>query len=60
MIGKTITQRHWRARMRVFVDTNVILDVVLKREPFAKDSAAFLSLCGKRKAALAPCRVAPH
>ena len=40
--------------MRVFVDANVILDAILKREPFAKDSEGFLALCANRKAALAP------
>jgi len=40
--------------MRVFVDANVILDVILKRKPFSVDSAAFLSLCEAHKTALAP------
>lgn len=31
--------------MRVFIDTNVIVDVVAKREPFFTDSQAVLALC---------------
>ena len=31
--------------MRVFIDTNVIVDVVAKREPFFADSQAVLALC---------------
>ena len=26
--------------MRLFIDTNIILDIALKREPFYKDSAS--------------------
>ena len=44
--------------MRIFVDANVILDVIMERQPFADDSRAFLALCSKRKAALAPHTVA--
>ena len=40
--------------MKIFVDSNVILDVLEKREPFFQDSNAFLWLCTNRKAALAP------
>jgi len=40
--------------MRVFVDANVLLDVILKRELFYKESKEFLDLCSKRKTALAP------
>ena len=40
--------------MRIFVDANVILDALLERKPFVDDSKAFLALCSKRKAALAP------
>jgi predicted nucleic acid-binding protein len=32
--------------MKVLIDTNVILDVLQKREPHYGDSAAFLKLCG--------------
>ena len=32
--------------MRVFIDTNVILDVLMKRDPYYSDSAAVLMLCG--------------
>lgn len=31
--------------MRIMLDTNVIIDVLLDREPFAEDSSAVLSLC---------------
>jgi len=31
--------------MRVFIDTNVIVDVIARREPFFADSQAVLSLC---------------
>ena len=31
--------------MRAFIDTNVIVDVVAKREPFFSDSQAVLALC---------------
>jgi len=35
--------------MKVFLDTNVILDVLANREPFVSDSAAVLSLAESRK-----------
>lgn len=31
--------------MKILVDTNVILDVLLNREPFAQNSSAVLKLC---------------
>jgi len=34
--------------MKVLVDTNVILDVLTRREPHFEHSAAFLRLCGSR------------
>jgi predicted nucleic acid-binding protein len=34
--------------MKVLIDTNVILDVVTKREPHFEFSASFLKLCGKQ------------
>ena len=34
--------------MKVLVDTNVILDVLTRREPHFEHSAAFLRLCGTR------------
>ena len=40
--------------MRIFVDTNVILDVIEEREPFYNDSRAFMLLCAELKSALAP------
>ena len=44
--------------MRVFVDTNVILDAMMEREPFCRDAEVFLMLCANRKTALAPHTVA--
>lgn len=35
--------------MRVMVDTNIVLDVLLKREVFFEQSRAVLSLCEERK-----------
>ena len=35
--------------MRLMIDTNIILDVLLKRDPFFKDSKAVLDLCESRK-----------
>jgi len=35
--------------MKVFLDTNVILDVLANREPFVSDSAAVLSLIESRR-----------
>ena len=34
--------------MKVLIDTNVILDVLEKREPHFENSASFLKLCGPR------------
>ena len=34
--------------MKVLIDTNVILDVLTKREPHFKHSASFLRLCGRQ------------
>jgi len=34
--------------MKVLIDTNVILDVLTRREPHFEHSAAFLRLCGTR------------
>ncbi len=31
--------------MKVFIDTNIILDVLLDMEPFSEDAAELLSLC---------------
>lgn len=33
--------------MKCLIDTNVILDVLLKREPFYNDSASVLTLSGQ-------------
>ncbi len=35
--------------MRIGVDTNIFLDVLIKREPFYEDSKAVLDLCESRK-----------
>ncbi len=35
--------------MRVLIDTNVFLDVFLRREPFFEDSKKVLELCSKKK-----------
>lgn len=35
--------------MRIMCDTNIFLDVLLEREPFANDSAKVLSLCEEHK-----------
>lgn len=35
--------------MKTMCDTNVILDVLLEREPFAKNSCKFLSLCEEHR-----------
>ena len=36
--------------MRLFLDTNVVIDVIASREPFAADSRAVLNLCEIGKA----------
>ena len=35
--------------MRLMIDTNIVLDVLLKREDFFEQSKAILDLCEKRK-----------
>ncbi len=35
--------------MKIMCDTNVILDVLLEREPFAEDSYKILKLCEEHK-----------
>lgn len=40
--------------MRIFIDANIIIDVLLHRDGFCDESAAVLSLCEKHKSALAP------
>ena len=35
--------------MKIMCDTNILLDVLLEREPFADDSANVLKLCEKHK-----------
>lgn len=41
--------RPWRRNMVLLVDSNVALDVFLKREPFFLNSMKVLALCGERK-----------
>jgi len=35
--------------MKIMIDNNIILDVLLEREPFYKHSRAILEMCEKRK-----------
>lgn len=35
--------------MKIMCDTNIIIDVLLEREPFAEDSYSILSLCEEHK-----------
>lgn len=54
IIGKKTTPTRWRKNMKIFIDANIIIDVLLKREDFYEDSANVLSICEKHKSALAP------
>jgi len=40
--------------MRIFIDTNIVLDVLLKRTEFIEESAKVLAICKSKKSALAP------
>ena len=41
--------------MKILCDTNIILDVLLERQPFVEDSCKVLSLCEEhRRRALCP------
>jgi len=40
--------------MRIFIDTNIVLDVLLKRIEFIEESAKVLAICKSKKSALAP------
>jgi predicted nucleic acid-binding protein len=40
--------------MRIFVDANIILDVLLERENFFEESKEVMALCKLHKSALAP------
>jgi predicted nucleic acid-binding protein len=40
--------------MRIFVDANIILDVLLEREDFFEESKEVMALCKLQKSALAP------
>ena len=35
--------------MRLMIDTNIVLDVLLEREPFCMNSRAVLDLCESKK-----------
>lgn len=35
--------------MRIMIDTNIIIDLLLEREPFVNDSSKLLSLCEEHK-----------
>jgi predicted nucleic acid-binding protein len=40
--------------MRIFIDANIVLDVLLKRVDFIEESAKVLAICKSKKSALAP------
>ncbi|MCL2040237.1 MAG: PIN domain-containing protein [Bacteroidetes bacterium] len=40
--------------MRIFIDANIIIDVLLKRNDFYEESSKVLAICEKHKSALAP------
>jgi predicted nucleic acid-binding protein len=40
--------------MRIFIDANIVLDVLLKRVDFIEESAKVLVICKSKKSALAP------
>jgi len=40
--------------MRVFIDANIIIDVLLNRQEFYEDASNVLRICEKKKPALAP------
>ncbi len=40
--------------MRIFIDANVVLDVLLKRAGFIEESAKVLAICKSKRSALAP------
>lgn len=40
--------------MRIFIDVNIVLDVLLKRESFFENSAKVMAICKTKKSALAP------
>ncbi|MCL2100763.1 MAG: hypothetical protein FWH22_03500 [Fibromonadales bacterium] len=39
--------------MRIFIDANIIIDVLLKRVDFIGESAKVLAICKSKKSALA-------
>jgi predicted nucleic acid-binding protein len=40
--------------MRIFIDANIIIDVLLNRRDFYEDASNVLKICENRKSALAP------
>ena len=48
-----IIKRNWRRQgkkdMIVLVDTNVIMDFMMKREPYAEDAIRIIDLCNRKR-----------
>jgi predicted nucleic acid-binding protein len=40
--------------MRIFIDANIIIDVLLNRQGFYEDASNVLKICENKKSALAP------
>jgi len=40
--------------MRIFIDANIIIDVLLNRQDFYEDASNVLNICQNKKSALAP------
>ena len=40
---------HWRKNMRVLVDTNILLDALLGREPYFDNADKIIKLCADKK-----------
>lgn len=45
MTTKKSWQRAWGEDMKVFIDTNVVVDALTKREPFYEDSLLVIKSC---------------
>jgi len=45
-----VVARRTRAPLALLIDTNVVLDVILAREPWAHEAAALLDACGRGSA----------
>ena len=48
-IKKTL-RRHWTRNMKVLVDTNILMDALTEREPFAEKSKEVLHIVSEHKA----------